>query len=457
MDVAHERRDRDREERAHERNADGELVPNGQKNSKNFPLPDTAWTNWYLHSDGTFSTAAPGAAETGRSYFTGAAQPATRNRAEIPAQYRWDFSAIYPGWDAWEAGLKDLEAKMEAFAALKGSLAQGPAQLLKAYRALDEIGILQYKVFRYPQLQRDTGTRVQDVAGKFQRVTALFARFGTITAWFTPELLRIPQPTVEQWIRETPELAPYRFPIQEDFRKQKHVLDERGEKLLSFAARANETPRSVYTELSTSDIKYPKVAFGDGTEVVVSPANYQRVLRTRYEQADRARAFEAHLGTYAATANTYAAIYNGVLQRGWFLAQARNGAQIHQLQIHDGDVGTAARDSAAQLFLAHDGAPAFPVGLLVAAHAAQDVGLHCIADDHRLIGGQAQLLARGPQHHRAGLADAERFQPAGGLQHGDDGAAAGAQAVLGRAVGIHVGGDQLGPGEDHAHRRLDQL
>ena len=267
-----------------------------------------------------------------------AAQPASRNRAEIPAQYRWDFSAIYPSWDAWEAGMKDLEAKMDAFAALKGSLAKGPAELLKAYRAFDEIGILQYKVFRYPQLQRDTDTRVQDVAGKFQRVTALFARFGTITAWFTPELLGIPQATVEQWIRETPELAPYRFPIQEDFRKQKHVLDERGEQLLSYAARANETPRSVYTELSTSDVKFPSVKLADGTEVVVSPASYQRLLYTRYEQSDRAKAFLAHIGTYAATANTYAAIYDGVLQRGWFMAQARNFANTLEAGLEDSAV-----------------------------------------------------------------------------------------------------------------------
>jgi oligoendopeptidase F len=270
-----------------------------------------------------------------------AAQPASRNRADIPAQYRWDFSAIYPGWDAWEAGMKELEAKMDAFAALKGSLGKGPAELLKAYRALDEIGILQYRVFRYPQLQRDTDTRVQDVAGKLQRVTALFARFSTITAWLTPELLSIPQATVEQWIGETPELAPYRFPILEDFRKRKHVLDERGEQLLSYAARANDTPRSVYTELSTSDIKFPSVKLGDGSEVVLTPASYARLLRTSYEQADRAKAFQAHIGTYAATANTYAAIYDGVLQRGWFVARARNFATTLDAGLEDSAVPPA--------------------------------------------------------------------------------------------------------------------
>ena len=32
----------------------------------------------------------------------GAAKPETRNRAEIPAQYKWDFTAIYPDWQAWK-------------------------------------------------------------------------------------------------------------------------------------------------------------------------------------------------------------------------------------------------------------------------------------------------------------------------------------------------------------------
>ncbi|TAK45654.1 MAG: oligoendopeptidase F, partial [Betaproteobacteria bacterium] len=270
-----------------------------------------------------------------------AAKPATRDRAEIPLQYRWDFSAIYPNWEAWEAGMRELESKMDAFAALKGSLARGPAEVLKAYQAFDDIGMLQYKVYRYPQLQRDTDTRKQDVAGKFQRVTALFAKFGTATAWFTPELLQIPQATMQRWIRETPGLAPYAFTILDDYRKQKHVLDEKGEKLLSFAARFGQTPTAIFQELSTSDIKFPKITLADGAEVTVSPANYQHLLHTNYVQAERAKAFEAHLKTYAATANTYAAIYNGVLQRGWFMAQARNFPTTLEAALEDNAIPPA--------------------------------------------------------------------------------------------------------------------
>lgn len=253
-------------------------------------------------------------------------RPVTRVRADIPDRYKWDFTPIFPDWDAWERAMRELDGRMDAFAARKGTLARGAGAVLEAYRAYDEIGIQQYRVFRYPQLQRDVDTRNQDIAARFQRVGALFAKFGTATAWFTPELLTIPQPTMEQWIAGTPGLADYRFTILDEYRRQAHVLDEAGERLLSLSARFNQTPTSTFQELSTSDIRFPTITLADGREVGLSPAAYQELLATNHCQADRAAAFAAFLRTYAATGHTYAAIYHGVLQRGWFLAQARRYA-----------------------------------------------------------------------------------------------------------------------------------
>ena len=260
----------------------------------------------------------------GNSWAVGTAKPATQNRAEIPAEYRWDFTPIYANWEAWETAMKDLDGKIDAFVRLKGSLKKGPAAVLTAYKAFDDIGMLQYKVYGYTSLQRDVDTRNQDISGKFQRVTALFAKLGTATSWFTPELLTIPQATMDKWIAGTPALKQYRFTIVDNYRQQQHVLDEKGEKLLSYAANFNNTPTSTFQELSTSDIKFPRVALSDGKEITLSPGTYQSVLESNRNQPERAKAFEAFLKTYAATSNTYAAIYNGVMQRGWFTAQARN-------------------------------------------------------------------------------------------------------------------------------------
>ena len=68
---------------------------------------------------------------------------------------------------------------------------------------------------------------------------ALFAKFETASAWFTPELLAIPEATDAGWIAQTQELAPYRFTILDNYRRQAHVLDAKGEHLLSLATRFN--------------------------------------------------------------------------------------------------------------------------------------------------------------------------------------------------------------------------
>lgn len=266
------------------------------------------------------------------------ARPETQKRAEIPAEYKWDYTPIFANWEAWEDGLKQMQVKMDAYAALKGTLAKGPEALLHAYKLSDEIGQLQYRVYCYTSLQRDTDTRDNAMGARLQRVQTVFARFGTATAWFTPELLTIPQATVEKWLAETPALAPYRFPIMEIYRQAKHVLDEKGERLLSLSAQLSQAPAATFSELSTSDIKFPKIRLTDGREMTLTPGTYQQILNTEPLQADRTKAWEAYYQTYAATINTYASIYNGVLQRDWYTTQARNYASTLEAALEDNNI-----------------------------------------------------------------------------------------------------------------------
>lgn len=249
--------------------------------------------------------------------------PLPKSRADVAPEFRWDFTPIFKDWAAWEAATKDLEAKIDAFAARKGTLKNGPAAVLAAWQGSDEMGKLMDRVYWYTALQRDVDTRDQAIAGRFQRANAVYAKYQAAAAWFTPELITVPQAQMERWIAETPALQPYRFPLLDVYRKQQHVLDEKGEHLLALSSRAGEGPREAYQELSTSDIKFPAITLSDGKSVTLSPGAYFSLLDSNRNPADRRAAAEAHLGAYGATANTYAALYNAVLQRDWFEAQAR--------------------------------------------------------------------------------------------------------------------------------------
>ena len=79
--------------------------------------------------------------------MTTAAAPRPRNRAEIDDQHKWNLTDIYPDWTSWEAARAELERRIGDFAALKGTLAQGPDQLLAAFKLNDDLGQLAYKVY----------------------------------------------------------------------------------------------------------------------------------------------------------------------------------------------------------------------------------------------------------------------------------------------------------------------
>ncbi len=252
-----------------------------------------------------------------------AGRPATRDRSQIPERFTWDLGHIYPGFDAWERDLARLQTLMNGFQELKGTLSEGPQRVLSACRLNDELGELLYRVYSYPSLMASQDTRDNAVEARVEQVRLAMARFRAATAWYTPEILGIPEETMREWLDGTPELEPYRFGILETYRQQRHVLDEDGERLLAYASPFGSTPSKTYSMLADADVEFPTVTLSSGEEVVASHANYTRGLRTCRLQADREALFDAHMGVYDRHANTYAAIYNSVLQRGWFLAQAR--------------------------------------------------------------------------------------------------------------------------------------
>lgn len=266
------------------------------------------------------------------------AQKRSLNRDEIPAQYKWNFNDIFKNWDEWNVALKQVSAKMDEIAAMKGTLKQGPQQLLKAMKLQDEMGILAYKVYQYPGLMKNVDNRNTEFSAKVQQVQILFSKFGTATAWISPEMLTIPETTMRQWIDQTPELKIYKFGLMDLYRQQKHVLDEPKEQLLSYFSQLGGAPADVYTMITTADIKYPTIKLSDGKDVVLTPGAYSQILATNRNQADRRTAFLAHYGMYDAQKNTIASVYNAVCQADWAEAQARHYTSCLQAKLEGNNI-----------------------------------------------------------------------------------------------------------------------
>jgi oligoendopeptidase F len=259
-------------------------------------------------------------------------------RSAIPATYTWDLSHICANWDEWQASYRRLDEAIESFEARQGTLATGADALIDAFRAMDEIGAFSYRVWYYASLRYDEDQRDNGINARRQQVQILFARQQQSTSWFNPELLAIPLETIRGWMAARSDLALYRFAIESLFHDQEHVLDERGERLLSYAARSGSVPHDSYSALTTADMTPPVVTLAGGEHVTLSYGQYRALLETNRNQADRVAAYRAFHGAYAANRNTYAALYNGVLQRDWFHARARGYATTLEAALHSNDI-----------------------------------------------------------------------------------------------------------------------
>src|SRR5438552_431132 len=266
--------------------------------------------------------------------------PQLRERSEIDDRFKWDLTHIFPGWTEWQAAFDELDMKIGAYAALQGTLAQGAERLLAAMKLSDDIGQLTYKVWYFTSLKYDEDQRDNPINARRQQVQILFAKASQASAWFNPELLKIPLPTVQQWMRERAELSIYRFALEDLYRQQEHVLDDKGEHLLSLSSRFSSSPHDAYAALSTADIKYPSIRLSTG-DVTLTYGQYRAILATNRNQADRATAFTEYHKLFSTNVNTYAALYNGVLQRDWFLAQARDYRSTLEAALHGNNIPAA--------------------------------------------------------------------------------------------------------------------
>lgn len=248
----------------------------------------------------------------------------TPGRADAPADMKWNLADIYPSWDDWKGDMQKVNTLSGELQKLQGKLGENSENLLKSLQLNEEIGKLSYKLYCFPYLGRSVDSRNQETNSYFMQVLGFFQQLGTATSWVTPEMVTIPESTVMRWMDGNKAFDPYRFGITEMYRTQKHVLSGDQEKLLSYFGLATGAATNIYTELATSDIRFPEITLSDGLVVKLTPGTYQQIMQFNTNRDDRKKAYETYNGIYQASENTYAAILNGVFQGDWAGAQAHN-------------------------------------------------------------------------------------------------------------------------------------
>ena len=245
-------------------------------------------------------------------------------RSEIDNKYKWNMNDFYSDWLEWDRELEELKAMMKEIPQYKGKIKEDSKKFIELIQLEEKMGRLLDKLYVYVYMLKDLDSKDETSSVKLQEIQSVYTEYSVSAAWITPEILEIPQATMEKWIEENPKLKDQRFGLMEIYRLQGHVLDEGKEKLLSYYGQYMGAPHDIYAELSISDMKWNEVKLSDGYEGPITNGVYSKVLATNRNQEDRKKAFEALYGAFNNNKNTYGAIYRALLQRDVASAKGRN-------------------------------------------------------------------------------------------------------------------------------------
>ena len=244
------------------------------------------------------------------------------NRSEIPTEYMWNLESIFSSNDQWERDFKALMERLPELEALKGTLAQSGQALLTVFRKRDEVFEQLQRLYVYTSMRRDEDTTNSTYQGMADRAMQLYVHAMTAVAYIEPEILALPQSTLDQFMQETPGLEIYKQQLRDLNRQRPHVRSAEVEAILAAAGEVAGGPDSIFSMIDNADLKLPKIKNEADEEVELTKGNYLVFIRSTNRRV-RKDAFEALHSTFLKQRNTIAATLSAQIKGDMFYTHQR--------------------------------------------------------------------------------------------------------------------------------------
>lgn len=244
-------------------------------------------------------------------------------RSEVPEEMTWNLKDMFESDQAWMAeyeAMKEFPAKIAAF---QGTLARSAQDLLAWFRLQDEIELRLSVLMGYASCKgdEDTGNSFyQDVRGKAMNV---YVSIASAAAFATPEIMAIPEETLNGFYAQEPELETYRRSLYQIRRRKDHILSPAEERLLASAGEMANASENIAGVFRNADQIFPDVTDSQGSVHPLTDATFVPLL-TSPDRELRRRAFETYYKQLGQYKNTIAATLDGQFKQLCFFANARH-------------------------------------------------------------------------------------------------------------------------------------
>ncbi len=243
-------------------------------------------------------------------------------RSEVPEELTWDLRDIFPSDEAWRAEYDALAAVPEEIATFRGTLGRSAEDLLAWMRLQDALSIRLTKLLGYASCKGDEDTGNSFYQDMRSKATSRYVAIASAAAFATPELMAIPEDTLQLFYAAQPELETYRRVLEQLRRRAAHILSPECEKLLAAAGEMADAPDKIGSVFRDADLTFPDVTDAEGTAHTLTDGTFVPLLMSG-DRTLRKNTFETYYHRMGEFRNTVAATLDAQFKQLKFFADAR--------------------------------------------------------------------------------------------------------------------------------------
>lgn len=259
-------------------------------------------------------------------------------RSEVPVDETWRLDDMFQSMEAWEAELAAVERIIPQVAEFQGRLGDGASVLRKCYETVELLARRFEKISTYAYLRfSEDGTNPvgQELMG---RTMAAQARLDSAIAFMRPEILSLPDGTIEGYFSEEPGLETFRRRLELILSDRPYVLSAETETAIAALREVLDAPEMVYEWTKTSDISFEPAVDSEGHEVPVSFATYEEILEVSPDAALRRSAYTSFSRGLARYQNALAGTFAAEVKKNVALARIRGYESATHMFLHQQEV-----------------------------------------------------------------------------------------------------------------------
>ncbi len=258
-------------------------------------------------------------------------------RSEVAEQFKWAISDLFQTDEEWKEEYELTKKLISKVSDYQGRLWESADTLLEFYKLEDEIAGHFERVYVYANQRYHEDTSNSTYQDFSNQASILEVMLNSAFSFAVPEILTIPEETIQQYLASNKELQLYQFSIKEILRHKPHVLSAEMEELLADTGAMSEAPSIIFNMFHNADIKFPVIEDENGEKVTITHGRYGTFMESA-DRRVRKDAFDGVHSAYMKFKNTLAATYSANVKNEAFLAKARKYPSSLAMALDDSNI-----------------------------------------------------------------------------------------------------------------------